>query len=60
MIQNTFDEWIDWSGQPWLEEQYENTVASITQEQRELFPLYNRMLKGELGDSYSNTKGFDE
>ena len=34
-------------------------MASITQEQRDLFPFYDRMLKGELDDSYADTDGFD-
>lgn len=37
--QYTFDEWIDWPWQPWLEEQYKDTVASIRRSKESSFRL---------------------
>lgn len=56
--QSPFEEWIDWPWQPWLEEQYKVTEASITQEQRNLFPFYDWLLEGKLDNFDSDT--FDE
>lgn len=32
-----FGNWVDWDWQPWLEEEYAHTAASITEEMRERF-----------------------
>ncbi|KAL1852201.1 hypothetical protein Plec18167_006015 [Paecilomyces lecythidis] len=32
-----FEEWIDWDWQPWLEKEFEDTAATITERMREVF-----------------------
>ena len=38
-----FGDWVDWDWQPWLEEQYGHTAASITKEMRNLFLSDSRL-----------------
>lgn len=42
---NTFEDWIDWPWQKWLEVQYKETESTITDEQRQRWPVYDWMLE---------------
>lgn len=42
---NSFEDWIDWSWQEWLEFQYKETESAITDEQRQMWPVYDWMLE---------------
>lgn len=46
-----FFEWIDWPWQPWLDNQYKETEATITQEQRDFFPVFDSEDEESLPDS---------
>lgn len=42
---NSFGDWIDWPWQKWLEVQYKETESTITDEQRQRWPVYDWMLE---------------
>ncbi|OJZ88193.1 hypothetical protein ASPFODRAFT_31227 [Aspergillus luchuensis CBS 106.47] len=42
---NSFEDWIDWPWQRWLEVQYKETESTITSEQRQRWPVYDWMLE---------------
>lgn len=42
---NSFEDWIDWSWQEWLEFQYKETESAITDKQRQMWPVYDWMLE---------------
>ncbi|KAE8153641.1 hypothetical protein BDV25DRAFT_168625 [Aspergillus avenaceus] len=42
-----FQDWIDWPWQSWLEEQYKDTEATITEEQRAVWKIYDWMLESK-------------
>ncbi|PWY88292.1 hypothetical protein BO70DRAFT_420007 [Aspergillus heteromorphus CBS 117.55] len=38
-----FEDWINWAWQEWLEDEYKRTESTITEEQRELWRVYDWM-----------------
>ncbi|PYH39901.1 uncharacterized protein BO87DRAFT_402839 [Aspergillus neoniger CBS 115656] len=44
-VPHYFEDWIDWPWQKWLEVQYKETESTITDEQRQRWPVYDWRLE---------------
>ncbi|RAL04005.1 uncharacterized protein BO80DRAFT_400140 [Aspergillus ibericus CBS 121593] len=51
-----YAEWIDWPWQPWLEAQYKHTEDTITDAQREKWPVYDWLRKDDKDDNEDDSE----